>query len=143
VAEFKSLEDAMLDLHAPGRIEFVERKDPIVTGPPLGIPVLTPETPSVVWALRRHQENDAILGPLFHDLHVFADRTISEFYKDTPSLPHPVVAEALEWPLPGRPEPTKKLAKYQCPSCEVRIRHRRKDLALACLDCETALVRVG
>jgi len=43
-------------------------------------------------ALRQHQEQDPVLGTFFKALHAFADRTIDEFYADTPSLPHPVVA---------------------------------------------------
>lgn len=43
-------------------------------------------------ALRQHQEHDEVLGPLFSALHTFADRTIEEFYYDTPELPHPVVS---------------------------------------------------
>lgn len=46
----------------------------------------------VTTMLRSHQEQDEILGGLFTALHTFADRTIDEFYDDTPDLPHPVVA---------------------------------------------------
>lgn len=41
--------------------------------------------------LRTHQEGDELLGGLFRALHTFADRTIDEFYQDTPDLPYPVV----------------------------------------------------
>ena len=43
-------------------------------------------------ALRKHQESDPILGGFFRALHTFADRTIDEFFADTPGLPYPVVA---------------------------------------------------
>lgn len=46
----------------------------------------------IVAALRAHQEEDPILGGLFCALHTFVDRTIDEFYSDTPELPYPVVA---------------------------------------------------
>lgn len=46
----------------------------------------------ITTALRAHQEADPILGGLFRALHTFADRTIDEFYHDTPDLPYPVVA---------------------------------------------------
>jgi hypothetical protein len=46
----------------------------------------------ITTVLRRHQEGDLILGGLFSALHTFADRTIDEFFADTPSLPYPVVA---------------------------------------------------
>ncbi len=48
--------------------------------------------PDVTAVLRQHQEGDPLLGKLFAALHTFADRTIEEFFGDTPSLPHPVVA---------------------------------------------------
>jgi hypothetical protein len=47
---------------------------------------------SITLALRRHQEQDEVLGPFFKALHTFADRTIDEFFSDTPDLPYPVVA---------------------------------------------------
>lgn len=50
------------------------------------------EQQDITQALRQHQEGDTTLGPLFAALHTFADRTIEEFFADTPSLPHPVVA---------------------------------------------------
>jgi len=43
-------------------------------------------------SLRAHQEKDPILGDFFAALHTFADRTMDEFYADTPGMPHPVVA---------------------------------------------------
>jgi SprT-like family len=49
------------------------------------------ETLDITMRLREHQEMDNVLGPLFSALHTFADRTIDEFYSDTPDLPHPVV----------------------------------------------------
>jgi SprT-like family len=43
--------------------------------------------------LRAHQEQDAIVGDLFKALHVFADRTIKEYYlEDYPDMPYPVLA---------------------------------------------------
>lgn len=42
--------------------------------------------------LRQHQEEDELLGGLFKALHTFADRTMEEFYSDTPTMPYPVVA---------------------------------------------------
>lgn len=42
--------------------------------------------------MRNHQEADPVFGPLFSALHTFVDRTIEEFYYDTPELPHPVIA---------------------------------------------------
>jgi len=42
--------------------------------------------------LRTHQEAHPTLGPLFKTLHAFADRTLEEFFWDTPDIPHPVIA---------------------------------------------------
>lgn len=47
---------------------------------------------TITEALRKHQEDDPVLGGLFRALHTFADRTMGEFFADTPSLPYPVVA---------------------------------------------------
>lgn len=46
----------------------------------------------IVEALRAHQAEDPLLGPLFQALHTFADRTLERFFEDTPDMPHPVVA---------------------------------------------------
>lgn len=48
--------------------------------------------PDITAILRTHQEADDVLGGLFKALHTFADRTIDEFFGDTPDLPYPVVA---------------------------------------------------
>lgn len=42
--------------------------------------------------LRTYQEADAELGPLFQRMYKFSDRTIEEFFQDTPSLPKPVLS---------------------------------------------------
>lgn len=42
--------------------------------------------------LRERQEADPQLGSFFQALHAFADRTIKQFFHDTPELPHPVIA---------------------------------------------------
>lgn len=49
-------------------------------------------TPSITAKLRKHQESDERMGLFFKALHAFADRTIAEFFHDTPGIPHPVVA---------------------------------------------------
>lgn len=49
------------------------------------------DTLNIAMSLRAHQETDPTLGRLFAALHTFADRTIEEFFPDTPDLPHPVV----------------------------------------------------
>lgn len=41
--------------------------------------------------LRKHQEEDPTLGPLFKALHTFCDRTIEEFFKGE-DMPYPVIA---------------------------------------------------
>lgn len=46
---------------------------------------------TVVELLRAQQELDLELGPFFTALHTFADRTIEEFFYDTPELRHPVI----------------------------------------------------
>jgi hypothetical protein len=47
---------------------------------------------SMTQILRKHQETDPMLGPLFRSLHLFADRTVEQFFKDTPDLPKPVIS---------------------------------------------------
>lgn len=42
--------------------------------------------------LRAHQEADPTFGLLFQALHTFADRTIEEFFSDTPGMPHPTIS---------------------------------------------------
>lgn len=52
----------------------------------------TGNTLDITMQLREHQAEDPVLGELFKALHTFADRTVEEFFYDTPDLPHPVVA---------------------------------------------------
>lgn len=42
--------------------------------------------------LRAHQETDETFGAFFKALHTFADRTLDEFFSDTPDIPHPVIS---------------------------------------------------
>ena len=47
---------------------------------------------TVSTTIRQHQEADAQFGGFFTALHKFIDRTINEFFSDTPGMAHPVVA---------------------------------------------------
>lgn len=49
-------------------------------------------TLDIAMRLRAHQESDETFGTFFKALHTFADRTVEEFFSDTPDLPHPVVS---------------------------------------------------
>lgn len=49
-------------------------------------------TLDIVMRLRAHQEQDETFGALFKALHTFIDRTINEFFSDTPEMPHPVLS---------------------------------------------------
>lgn len=45
----------------------------------------------LVEALRQYQETDVPLGPFFQAMHAFIDRTLEEFFYDTPLIDHPVI----------------------------------------------------
>lgn len=49
-------------------------------------------TLEIVMRLRAHQEADETFGAFFHALHTFADRTIKQFFDDSPDMPYPTIS---------------------------------------------------